>query len=394
MWKKRKAITKISMPVMNRGANQSTKFSIDQGQTLAATNAPTKSKPNKPKQPDTIVISSSEEKDESDDGGYDDSDVEESPDEQEEDAGEENGNEDVELDSAGSQHGKPETQEDDDSDGAPVFGDLVRANDLIDVRPVNKAQSSTILKNCKQIVPPALSSVGTVLSQALRTDDNDLLESCLLVSDINTVRSTIQRLDSILAGALLSKLAERLHRRPGRAGSLMAWLQWALVCHGGAIVKESDRLSRLADVQRVLKMRAEGLPSLLMLKGKLDMLESQMMLRKHVRKQKLGNEQSGDEEDGVVYVEGEEEESHDNMDDATDDRPALVNGVDSDDSEEERDDEDDEDDEQSEVDEVADDDDVNHDDEDSEEGDDSDFVDAAAPPAKIQKIAGCFSSRR
>ncbi len=127
---------------------------------------------------------------------------------------------------------------------------------------------------------PGISSLGTVLSQALRTDDNDLLESCLLTTDLPTVRATIERLNSSLTGALLARLAARMHRRPGRAHSLMTWVQWTLVAHGGALAGRADVLGRLSELNRVLEERARGLGSLLALKGKLDMLDSQMQLRR------------------------------------------------------------------------------------------------------------------
>ncbi|KUI73874.1 U3 small nucleolar RNA-associated protein 5 [Cytospora mali] len=294
-------------------------------------------------------------------------------------------------------------QDDEDSDAEPTFGDLIRNHETVDVAAalanpqLSDANTALTAAPPRQIAPPSTSSLGIVLAQALRTDDADLLESCLHTSDTIVIRNTIQRLDSSLAGALLTQLASRLHRRPGRAHNLMSFVQWTLIAHGGALATQPDIQKRLAELNRVLEERTRGLNSLLALKGKLDMLEAQMTLRRgnkshrHLGKDDDEIESDEDEEngeEGFVYVEGQEDDAVSNglrrRDDDEDDFP-VVNGVASD-SEEDSEDEDEDD---MEVDDFAeeslDEDDVDHDDieEDSAEEDESEAE--AAPPAKVQK---------
>lgn len=212
------------------------------------------------------------------------------------------------------------TGDDGESDqelAAPTFGDLVRANETIDVpAALSATRPSALTAPGKSIIPPNSASLGTVLSQALRTDDVDLFESCLHVHDLTTVRNTIQRLDSSLAGNLLNKLASRMHRRPGRAGSLMTWVQWTLVAHGGALATQPGLVKQLGELNRVLEERSRGLGSLLALKGKLDMLEAQMQLRRSMQHGPgSDSEEEDDAEDGVVYVEGEEDDAEVDVDD-------------------------------------------------------------------------------
>ena len=283
--------------------------------------------------------------------------------------------------------------------------------------------------------PPTLSSLGTVLNQALRTDDADLLESCLHTTDLPTVRATIERMDSALAGALLSRLAARMHRRPARAHSLMGWVQWTLVAHGGALASQPDLVRRLAELARVLDERARALPSLLALKGRLDMLDSQMSLRRDNLAGSIGGGGSGggggvfgggeggrgrgrgrgrrdrgrlghgrdededeDEEDeeGVVYVEGEDETTANGSASRAraveDDEMALANGI----GGETDDDSDDEgslgdmdvDDDEVASQESLDESEVDFDDADESGDEDEDETDGdvAAPPAKMQKV--------
>jgi U3 small nucleolar RNA-associated protein 5 len=304
--------------------------------------------------------------------------------------------------------------------GEPSFGDMVRANvsEPIDVAGAfddSASRAALAFPPDAQIQAPSGASLGTVLSQALRTNDVALLESCLHTTDINTIRATIQRLDSPLAGTLLQKLAERLHRRPGRAGSLMVWVQWTLVTHGGYLATQRNLVKKLAELSRVIDDRAKGLQSLLSLKGKLDMLEAQIELRRSMQGQRRQSDEEDDDE-GVIYVEGQEsdeeaaakpkrltqngdlEDISDGESDISEDMP-MRNGMvaESEDEEGESSDEGDLIDDEAEEtdDDDADENEVDHDDLDSQ-GEDEESDDGAqgAPPSKLPRTGGLSSRKR
>ncbi|MCJ1402676.1 Small subunit (SSU) processome component [Xylographa trunciseda] len=198
----------------------------------------------------------------------------------------------------------------------PTFGDLLRASapGVVDVSaafPDPARQALAAVKDGAVKLPSGI-SLGTVLTQSLRTNDVSLLETCFHVQNLDIVRATIERLDSALASSLLQKLAERLHSRPGRAGSLMVWIQWTLVAHGGYLASQPEVVKKLTSLHRVVKERANSLQPLLSLKGKLDMLEAQINLRKSMQS-RFGIRETDDEDDeaGVIYVEGQEESSSD-----------------------------------------------------------------------------------
>lgn len=299
----------------------------------------------------------------------------------------------------------------DDEEAEPTFGDLVRGNTTVDVaaslqesqQKADATSSTALTKPSRAIAPPTLSSLGTVLNQALRTDDNDLLESCLSTTDLPTIRATISRMDSALAGTLLSKLAARMHRRPGRANSLMTWVQWTLVSHGGALAGRADLVERLSELNRVLEERSRGLQSLLTLKGKLDMLDSQMQLRRENRARRREEEEDDreeeDEEEGVVYVEGEEDVEVNGGDRRIpdDEDVLLANGIggESDDDEDEDQESDDDMDAEPDVagEEELDEDEVDFDDVEEDDEDESE-AEVAAPPAKLRKTAKSTPKRR
>ncbi|EEP80292.1 predicted protein [Uncinocarpus reesii 1704] len=201
--------------------------------------------------------------------------------------------------------------EDEADEGEPSFGDLVRANTAkqIDVAAeLDETETGALTttrpsKSLNQL--SAGLSLATVLSQSLKTNDHNLLESCLHTTDVNIVRATIQRLDSSLAATLLQKLAERLSSRPGRYGNLLVWVQWTCVAHGGSIAGHPEILKRMTSLFKVLDQRSASLSSLLLLKGKLDMLDAQLGLRRSLNQAREGRTES--EDDDVIYVEGQED---------------------------------------------------------------------------------------
>ncbi|KAG9936771.1 NUC189-domain-containing protein, partial [Aureobasidium melanogenum] len=218
------------------------------------------------------------------------------------------------------------------------FGDMLQAAhpETIDVQSAfadreEGTQALVPMSQDRSLALPTATSLGTVLTQALRTNDRDLLETCFQMTDLPSIRSTIQRLQSPLVASLLQRLAERLHKRPGRAGNLMVWVQWSLVSHGGYLASQPDVLKKLKTLSRVIKERANGLQSLVTLKGKLDMLNAQIELRKSVQETRDGRFDDGDNvDDDVIYVEGQDDLSSDDENDLISNAGdlSMVNGAD------------------------------------------------------------------
>jgi U3 small nucleolar RNA-associated protein 5 len=149
---------------------------------------------------------------------------------------------------------------------------------------------------------------------------------------------------------------------------------------------------------------------LLSLKGKLDMLEAQIELRKSMQIQRRRLDE-GEEDEGVIYVEGQESEDEeeavrpkrlaangdledisDEESEASEDMP-MTNGIIADSDEDDSSEDDDLiDDEAEETDaDSADEDEVNHDDQDSEGEEESDD---GVPPTKLPRTGGVFSKKR
>lgn len=201
------------------------------------------------------------------------------------------------------------------ADSGASFGELLLARGAepttIDATMDDLDQSSSHAQhqNKRALTVPSPASLGTVLTQALKSNDVDLLESCLQIPNLESIRATIERLHSSLAANLLQKLAERMHKRPGRAGRLMVWVQWTVVAHGGYLASQPAAMRQLHTLYQVVKQRATGLQPLLTLKGKLDMLEAQMQLRRNMKDRAKRMAEDKMEEEPVIYVEGEEDDS-------------------------------------------------------------------------------------
>ncbi|KAI5286112.1 Small subunit (SSU) processome component [Ascosphaera aggregata] len=226
-----------------------------------------------------------------------------------------------------------EEEEAEDDTAEPSFGDLIKAQEVVDVEATLLAAQTR--KNASAadvddaLVPAAAAaavksktlgapgsgvSLSNVLSQALKTNDNNLLESCFHTTDTAIVRATIQRIDSALAATLLQRLAERLSTRPGRYGHLLVWVQWTCVAHGGSIAGKPGLLRQLTDVFKVMEQRSASLAPLLLLKGKLDMLDAQLGLRRALKGEERRREEEFEDEDNVIYVEGMEDIENDDND--------------------------------------------------------------------------------
>lgn len=184
----------------------------------------------------------------------------------------------------------------------------------------------------------------------------------------------------------------------------MVWVQWTLVTHGGYLATQKDLIKKLAELNRVIDERAKGLQSLLSLKGKLDMLEAQIDLRKSMQNQRRRIDED-EEDEGVIYVEGQESDEEaipkpqrlarngdlEDMSDGSEvseDMP-MTNGVIADSEDEESEDELIDDEAEETDDDSGDEDEVDHDDEDSEEESDEE-----PPPSKMQRVSGMTSKKR
>ncbi|CAN6662669.1 U3 small nucleolar RNA-associated protein 5 [Trichomonascus vanleenenianus] len=226
-------------------------------------------------------------------------------------------------------------EEEEEEEDEEAQGTLAERLEALEVNkkgatPNKKASVATI-----QATTPGTFTV--ILNQALKTNDQALLESCLVHRDEEIIKLSVQRLESSLAVKLLEKVAEKIAQTPTQAGRLNVWIKWVMIAHGGYLVTIPNLLKTLSSLHSTLSNRVSTLPRLLALQGRLEMLNSQMELRREIlsnSKQAEAEEEDEDEdEDEVTYVEegalmvnGEEDDDSEEDSDVEDEDEEMADG--------------------------------------------------------------------
>lgn len=128
----------------------------------------------------------------------------------------------------------------------------------------------------------ATTTLTVILLQALRSNDHLLLETVLANRDPTVIRSTIAKLDSALAVTLLDRLAERVARQTLRFDQLHFWLKWIIIVHGAILAGLPNLSAKLSSLHAILLKKADVLPRLMELQGRLNLLHQQTELRREI----------------------------------------------------------------------------------------------------------------
>jgi hypothetical protein len=108
-------------------------------------------------------------------------------------------------------------------------------------------------------------SLKELLTQALQSSDDSLLELALSVHDVGIIATTIKQMNEDLLVILLGKLTSRLASSPLRAESLSVWISHCLK-------RGSFDSEHLAVLRNMLFERIESFSDLLRLEGRLSMM--------------------------------------------------------------------------------------------------------------------------
>ena len=204
---------------------------------------------------------------------------------------------------------------------------------------------------------PNASSLSTVLTQALNSSDEKLLNTCFQQShNQEIIHNTLVRLSPALVPTLLSYFNSVLSRKQKRAEGMFEWIREAVVIHGGYLVSQGREVKELiVRLKGTLDRRGQGWERLARLKGRLELLRTVKGRESIVEKEPEvrwveeidGEEDEEPEIEDVRYLTGdvddedEAEGSDDEIEEVDDemDDVEMENGVDSEDDMEEDDDE-------------------------------------------------------
>ncbi|KAG0584808.1 hypothetical protein M758_3G237500 [Ceratodon purpureus] len=151
----------------------------------------------------------------------------------------------------------------------------------------------------KSVVPRA-DSLQVLLSQALKAEDNALLEQCLNVGDEKVILNTIRRLRPFEAAKFLTVAVSKMEGRPQRALGLVPWVRAVLLQHASFIMTNLTMQPVLTSLYQIIETRLSVFRPLLSLSGRLDLIMAQIQK----------NESQGKEdqlEAAVVYEEEDDE---------------------------------------------------------------------------------------
>ena len=94
-------------------------------------------------------------------------------------------------------------------------------------------------------------SVTVLLSQALRSNDHQLLEKCFAISNDKVMKSTVQQLAPQDAARLLQVAVQRLQSSPHRGKQFAAWLRALLLYHTAYLISAPGLCTLLLSLQRI-----------------------------------------------------------------------------------------------------------------------------------------------
>lgn len=211
---------------------------------------------------------------------------------------------------------------DDDEEEASTLAERLNALEAGEKTKNVKVKDISLTKEFDAMSLKTPESFTLVLAQSLKTNDHALLESLLTTHNEENIKVSVKRLESSQAVVLLERLADKIARSPGRAGQLMVWIKWTLIAHGGYLVSVPNLAKSLSSLHLTLSNKVGMLPRLLTLQGRVEMLRTQLQMRREITQQMNGTVTDEVEEDSdidsdvdyvedVVIVNGEEDYEED-----------------------------------------------------------------------------------
>lgn len=126
-----------------------------------------------------------------------------------------------------------------------------------------------------------------------------ILKLCASNDNEDNIKDTIRHFSQTkqcpkLVERLFLTISHKVAADASRKLSLLVWLKWLLLAHGGYISRQEQLSEELKKVQAKLEDGMEMMPKLLALQGRLQLLKSQAELRERIRSQLQKNEVESD----------------------------------------------------------------------------------------------------
>ncbi|KAJ3222489.1 WD repeat-containing protein 43 [Clydaea vesicula] len=170
-----------------------------------------------------------------------------------------------------------------------------------------KLESMTLHTKSSENQIPTATSLNSILSQAIHSNDKLLLEKCLGVRDTKVIFTTVARLSPHQAVPLLELVLNRLQNKPSRAKTLVEWVRAVFLAHASYLMSNTALVDRLSVLYSTLDARIVTHQKLCKLSGRLDLIASGIE-----RRTKTATE-TFEDEGALIYNESEEEPSDDEL---------------------------------------------------------------------------------
>jgi len=121
---------------------------------------------------------------------------------------------------------------------------------------------------------PKADSSAVLLTQALHTEDSDLLEECLSCRDPVLVTNTVRRLPATSVVPFLQQVVTRLRNKPNRTKLLCHWVRSVLTEHTNYLTTVPAAAPIISEFYKAIDQRLTLMPHLLKLQGRLQLITS------------------------------------------------------------------------------------------------------------------------
>lgn len=122
-------------------------------------------------------------------------------------------------------------------------------------------------------------TLTNIISQALKSGDQTLLETALGVTDATVIEATLRKLPSEQVPSLIDQLILRSTKNANRLGHLLPWIRGCLFVHTSTLMKDPAGLKSVQALQSLFEQRLENQQNLLKLAGRLDLILMHVMRR-------------------------------------------------------------------------------------------------------------------
>lgn len=160
----------------------------------------------------------------------------------------------------------------------------------------------------ERLQPLKADSLSVLLSQGLQSNDKEILNRVLQNTSLSLIRNTVQRLPISLVVSLIRDLTGRMQTTPDTARKFVLWLRETLKIHSSYLMTLPDLVPVLSHLYQVVDARTKAHERFIKLEGKLELLASQISLKKAASETKgidttplvLFEDESSDEQEDVL----------------------------------------------------------------------------------------------